>query len=80
MTIRDEKFNGWTNYATWSVHLELFDGWDVDHEVTHLELRETAENAVSHGSNGNALAKQFALAFISNVNWYEISQHLNEEE
>ena len=80
MRIRDEKFNGWTNYATWSVHLELFDGWETEHEVTHQELREIAEEHIHHGTEDNAIAVQFALAFMSDVNWYEIAQHLNEEE
>ena len=23
-----EKFNGWTNYSTWRVNLEMFDGYE----------------------------------------------------
>src|SRR5690349_9117410 len=23
-----EKYNGWTNYATWRIHLECWDGYD----------------------------------------------------
>ena len=26
----DTKYNGWTNYATWRVNLEMFDGLTVD--------------------------------------------------
>jgi hypothetical protein len=25
----DTKYNGWTNYATWRVNLEMFDGFDA---------------------------------------------------
>ena len=25
-----QKHNGWTNYATWRIHLELFDGQEYD--------------------------------------------------
>lgn len=24
------KYNGWTNYATWRVNLEMFDGMQID--------------------------------------------------
>ena len=27
-TMKDTTYNGWTNYATWRVNLELFDGSD----------------------------------------------------
>ena len=26
----DTKYNGWTNYATWRVNLEMFDGFEPD--------------------------------------------------
>ena len=26
----DQKYNGWANYETWRVNLELFDGYDPD--------------------------------------------------
>lgn len=32
-----EKYNGWTNYATWRVNLEFFDGLDA------YELRDNIE-------------------------------------
>ena len=29
----DKKYNGWTNYATWRVQLEIIDGYDwYEHE------------------------------------------------
>jgi hypothetical protein len=31
-TATDTTYNGWTNYATWRVNLEVFDGLDIrDH-------------------------------------------------
>jgi hypothetical protein len=27
--MNDQKYNGWTNYATWRVNLEIFDGIDL---------------------------------------------------
>ena len=26
--MNDTKYNGWTNYETWRVHLEMIDGTD----------------------------------------------------
>ena len=36
-----EKYNGWTNYATWRVNLEFFDGDDVSY--TPVNWDEIAE-------------------------------------
>ena len=30
--------------------------------------------------NDNTTTLSYALAFISDVNWYEIAQHINEEK
>lgn len=29
--MNDQTYNGWTNYATWRVNLEVFDGMDLRH-------------------------------------------------
>jgi len=29
MQTQDTKYNGWTNYATWRVYLEAFDGLNI---------------------------------------------------
>ena len=75
-------YNGWTNYATWRVNLEMFDDYRVMDE--HLmddvyklgkHLRETAEVYIEDTSS-EGLARDYAMAFLSDVNWYEIAQHL----
>ena len=37
--MKDQKYNGWTNYATWRVNLEIFDGLhsDIDGEKATAE-------------------------------------------
>jgi len=72
--------NGWTNYATWRINLEIFDGYNNEdcEPVTVEELREHAENLIEHESNGG-LALDYALAFIANVNWPEIADSINEQ-
>ena len=92
MTNQENKYNGWTNYATWRINLEMFDGWDSDgQEVTADSLQEIAEDHLSFeiddggrssslSISGGGLVLSYAMAFISEVNWYEIAQHINEEE
>ena len=77
MTTTD--YNGWTNYATWRVNLEMFDGADYasDNDLDAYDLgqmlRGVAEDLLSEQGSGMVL--DYALAFISDVNWYEIAQH-----
>jgi hypothetical protein len=84
----DKTYNGWTNYATWRVNLEIFDGPDMDvlfdltlpvEQLRHV-LQDYVEGHIheSGGGNGN-IAVDYALAFISDVNWYEIAEHLIED-
>jgi hypothetical protein len=86
----DTKYNGWTNYATWRVKLELFDyanpndfssrfERDEAYNLAH-DLKEYAENLIyeAGGGNGN-IAVDYALAFLQDVNWYEIAEHLIED-
>jgi hypothetical protein len=83
----DKTYNGWTNYATWRVKLEILDG-DMedlfDYSLPVEQLRHVLQDYVeghiyeSGGGNGN-IAVDYALAFLSDVNWYEIAEHLLEE-
>ena len=89
----DKTYNGWTNYATWRVNLEIFDGWDVndldsltmgDNTNLHNQLKDYVEELIyeAGGGEGN-IAVDYALAFLSDVNWYEIAKHMiadNTEE
>jgi len=77
-----EKYNGWTNYATWRVNLEIFDGWDTDgQEYTPDALQDIVEDLLaSDVGNTSNLASSYANAFIANVNWHEIAEHVNENE
>lgn len=89
----DTKYNGWTNYETWRVNLEVFDGLELSdvtyradnadadtYEVSNF-CKEYAEEVVLHGSSG--LVHDYASAFLNEVNYYEIAEHMvqayNEE-
>lgn len=88
----DKTYNGWTNYATWRVNLEIFDGLtarDITGRgllaVSELKdaLREHAEELIEQTS-GEGLARGYALAFLSDVDWWSIADHMladaDEEE
>lgn len=77
----DTTYNGWTNYATWRINLELIDqdyyienftGTDT-YELS-LALQNYVESLLEETSDGITL--DYALAFISDVNWYEIAEHI----
>ena len=82
MTERN-TYNGWTNYATWRVNLEIFDGFDPrDYwagsdrwEAYDLGdfLKGYAEELIESSST-EGLGRDYALAFISDVNWREIAK------
>ena len=82
--MNDTKYNGWTNYATWRVNLEMFDGADFleDHTDDTYEysqrLKTYAEDYLSETTEGG-LVLDYALAFISDVNWYEIAESMQTE-
>jgi hypothetical protein len=77
-------YNGWTNYATWRVNLEIFDGLSpVD--ITGRELpttselvealKEWAETAIENSSE-LGLARDYALAFLSDVDFWQIADNV----
>ena len=79
--MKHETHNGWTNYATWRVNLEMFDSlysYTDGEKVTAESCKDYAEDVLSE--NGKGLALDYALAFIASVNWQEIAEALNEEE
>ena len=79
----DKRHNGWTNYATWRVNLEIIDGYDwYEHEHVDADyVKELVEDAVfgSLIGNGNGLVEDYANAFLSEVNYHEIAENLINE-
>ena len=74
------KYNGWTNYATWRVNLEFFDGNYESYEgLSGAALREVFEEYLAEESGStNSLVFSYAMAFIGDVDWYEIEEHIRE--
>ena len=86
----EKKHNGWTNYATWRVNLEVFDGMDIremfESEVEEGDayslskaLKNYAESIIDEDGTREGLAVDYALAFLSDVNWYEIAEHMLDD-
>lgn len=73
--MNDMKYNGWTNYATWRVNLEMFDGSDL--YWTAESARDFVEEIIID-STPEGVARDYALAFISDVNWHEIAKRYEE--
>lgn len=92
--MKNTEHNGWTNYATWRVNLEIFDDIDTDHWADDIEdlsqknwdydrlpisydfgqyLKDYVEQFLE---TENQLAESYALAFIDDVNWSEIAEHI----
>jgi len=89
MNDSDSRYNGWTNYATWRVNLEMFDDADTaeyfdvanvsDASTLAATLKEHAESVMTDFGDNEGLAIDYALAFLSDVNWYEIAEHMLDE-
>ena len=85
----DNKYNGWTNYATWRVRLEIFDGFDPSDYFSAFDpsdtyglskaLEEYAEQVLFECATVEGLAADYARAFLSDVNWYEIAEHMLDD-
>ena len=75
--------NGWTNYATWRVNLEIFDGMNPTdmswHKLDVFDLsdilKENCEEILSMDTKPG-LALDYALAFVADVNWREIAESM----
>ena len=81
-----DKYNGYTNYETWRVNLEIFDGFNpIDWGFNILDvydlaegLKEYAHDLIEQGSS-EGLARDYALAFLEAVNYREIARHMMED-
>jgi hypothetical protein len=78
-------YNGWTNYSTWRVNLELIDGLDPRdmgwHKLDRYDLASALKDYVDElleSSTPEGIALDYARAFVSDVNWYEIAEGMIE--
>jgi hypothetical protein len=80
------SYNGWTNYETWRVNLEMFDGFDPEEYFARKpelgDLMDWAQNYVTEyvemtipETPSSNIAHGWIAAFLSEVNWAEIARH-----
>jgi hypothetical protein len=83
--MENKTYNGWTNYATWRVALELVDNGYYSEEYRDLEasdladvIEENIKEFIEQGNEGasSGYVLDFAMSFLSDVNWYEIAEHV----
>lgn len=83
----NQNHNGWTNYATWRINLEIFSdcawtGVTANTDVAELveELKASLEmyidESVDWSPSGDSLVRGWVNAFVSDVNFHEIAQHI----
>jgi hypothetical protein len=83
-------YNGWTNYETWNVALELFEGFDAneflgDHLYTLPQNRAGAidglrewliEYAETHAEGiPSKWARMCVFNFLDQVDWYQLAEN-----
>ena len=76
------EYNGWTNYETWLVNLEMgftddsqaFESRNLDDLI--VELKEYAEHVLE---SDNILATNFVNIILSKVDWREIAEVILEQ-
>jgi hypothetical protein len=87
-------YNGWSNYETWRVNLEMFDGvlasdlgirLDADSDTAAevdiiAELLEQEASEIIESEAVDGFARSLALDFLSRVDWVEIAEHVVSDE
>ena len=85
--MNDNKYNGWSNYATWRVNLEILgdmDWYETEHADTDY-LKQLVEDIVFDEYRANntitsRLAEDYARAFLNEVNYDEILERILDEK
>ena len=77
----ETKHNGWTNYATWRINLEIIEDIEFQTHQTDEDIKEIVDSVVLDQLPKHVgLAYDYAAAFIDQVNFYEIAEHVNENQ
>ena len=78
----NKEYNGWSNNATWRVNLEILGDIEFDAPVNVDQLKDIVEDVVFSNyemKNGSHLVEDYARAFLSEVNYYEIAEAINTD-
>ena len=72
-----KTYNGWSNYATWRINLEILSDIEFEEPVTADYLKEIVEDVVIRDTN--YIAEDYARVFLDEVNYNEIAETINDE-
>ena len=85
-------YNGWTNYETWRINLEMLDGMtasdfgfnDRDLQAGYDSVERLAQALEMHvcelvEMDAKGFALDLAHSFLARVDWEEIAQHMVDE-
>lgn len=75
----NKKCNGWSNYATWKINMELVADGDWKFPVTSDCIKEYVEHVVFDHSGNMGLMESYARSFIAQVDFRELAKHVNED-
>ena len=78
-------YNGWTNWETWKVNLEILDGMDAsDLNIEHYApdeayeagsmIRDYVEDVITMQYQYDGFVGGIIQAFMNDVNWTELAQ------
>jgi hypothetical protein len=85
--MRMSNYNGWTNWETWKVNLELLDGMDasdlnIEHytadeyyEAGHV-IRDYVEEVIAMQYQYDGFVGGIINDFIYTVDWTDIARHI----
>lgn len=76
----EEKFRGWSNYATFRVFDDVLKGFEFDDEVSAGELKELALQSIFEEyeiHTGSHLVEEYAKAIIDLVDFEDIAETIN---
>ena len=88
--MKDTKYNGWTNWETWKINLEIIGGMDTEDlgiENFTLEnsyeageiIREYVEELIAMEYNYDGFVGGIIRGFLSEVNWTELASNIIEQ-
>ena len=74
-----EYYDGWSNYATERVNLDILSDIKFDEPVDAEYLEEITNDVVFNNTvEKDCLAADYARAFLANVNYDEIADAINK--
>jgi len=79
------KYNGWSNYPTWRINLEILGDieWELDElEILDIEMLEDYVDNIVFGNleDPAGLMEDYARAFLANVDYREILESILDNE